>query len=349
MEKSNKRGKIPQSDWPTIMARYEAGETLASIAKTYDCSPPAISYIVSRSRARNENGAGSPVVTEPQLIKTHLHNPAEAPAEGLSPAASSTQNEAPANVALPPIAQDPPLPRVQHDVANLGGSNGLFANRSNGADRGAGEHDSGFPGLPPAAQRPVSSGATQSASPQSADQRRTLHLEFGNGSANHPNGAAAPVPPRGDRNGRDVTASDPLPEVRGDIVANPDSHPLPRPQQRAGERPTATPPRPYDQPRDGYPQPSHSHRSDAPSKDSGAYIDQDLRARVDSDIAAFLSAFDAALALDTQDNRSALREATDRLLRAGARTRIELERLEARVPLPPRDSATRAEPAWRSR
>ena len=30
---------------------------------------------------------------------------------------------------------------------------------------------------------------------------------------------------------------------------------------------------------------------------------------------------------------SALREATDRLLRAGARTRIELERLEARVPL----------------
>ena len=52
MEKSNKRGKIPQSDWPLIMARYEAGETLASIARTYDCSPPAISYVVSKSRAR---------------------------------------------------------------------------------------------------------------------------------------------------------------------------------------------------------------------------------------------------------------------------------------------------------
>src|SRR5207247_11201740 len=56
MEKSSKRGKIPQSDWPLIMARYEAGETLSSIARTYDCSPPAISYVVSRSRARQPGG-----------------------------------------------------------------------------------------------------------------------------------------------------------------------------------------------------------------------------------------------------------------------------------------------------
>jgi hypothetical protein len=74
-----------------------------------------------------------------------------------------------------------------------------------------------------------------------------------------------------------------------------------------------------------------------------------LRARVDSDIAAFLAAFDAALGQDTQESRSVLREATDRLLRAGARTRIELERLEARVPLAPRDSGRRSEPAWRDR
>ena len=85
-------------------------------------------------------------------------------------------------------------------------------------------------------------------------------------------------------------------------------------------------------------------------KDNGAFIDQELRSRVDGDIAAFLAAFDAALAADTQESRFGLREATDRLLRAGARTRIELERLEARVPLPPKDGA--AEPdraAWRYR
>lgn len=70
-------------------------------------------------------------------------------------------------------------------------------------------------------------------------------------------------------------------------------------------------------------------------------IDRELRARVEADIAAFLSAFDSALAEDTQENRSALREGTDRLLRAGACTRIELERLEARMPMPPRDPAKR--------
>ena len=75
MEKSSKRGKIPQSDWPLIMARYEAGETLSSIARTYDCSPPAISYVISRSRARHPDGETARQPTsptpagEPQLIK----------------------------------------------------------------------------------------------------------------------------------------------------------------------------------------------------------------------------------------------------------------------------------------
>src|SRR5688572_19228060 len=84
MEKSSKRGKIPQSDWPLIMTRYEAGETLASIARTYDCSPPAISYVVSRSRARQpglELAPKPPGGLEPQLIK------AAAPDSGAAAAA----------------------------------------------------------------------------------------------------------------------------------------------------------------------------------------------------------------------------------------------------------------------
>jgi hypothetical protein len=72
-----------------------------------------------------------------------------------------------------------------------------------------------------------------------------------------------------------------------------------------------------------------------------------LRERVDGDITAFLAAFDAALAHDTPESRTGLRDATDRLLRAGARTRIQLERLEARVPLPSRDGL--AGPTWRAR
>ena len=50
------------------------------------------------------------------------------------------------------------------------------------------------------------------------------------------------------------------------------------------------------------------------------------------------------------ESRTGLREATDRLLRAGARTRIELERLEARAPLPPRDKIGHsAQPLFRQR
>ena len=84
---------------------------------------------------------------------------------------------------------------------------------------------------------------------------------------------------------------------------------------------------------------------------AGSFIDHQLRARVDSDIAVFLAAFDAALTEDTQEHRSALREATDRLLRAGARTRIELERLEARIPLTAhaRDRGGSDPGAWRYR
>src|SRR5829696_953092 len=89
MEKSNKRGKIPQSDWPLIMARYDAGETLASIARTYDCSPPAISYVVSRSRARHPAAVAEmppkppPSAAEPQLIKAAGSEPGTAVAASI--------------------------------------------------------------------------------------------------------------------------------------------------------------------------------------------------------------------------------------------------------------------------
>ena len=105
----------------------------------------------------------------------------------------------------------------------------------------------------------------------------------------------------------------------------------------------------FDSATNGHSPPSAHHDGNGTGKEgNGAFIDRELRARVDADIAAFLAAFDAALADDTQENRSALREATDRLLRAGARTRIELERLEARMPLP-RRNPTERQPGWQHR
>jgi hypothetical protein len=49
--------------------------------------------------------------------------------------------------------------------------------------------------------------------------------------------------------------------------------------------------------------------------------------RISSDIASFLAGMDALSVTESDENYQALLVATDRLLRASARTRIELERV----------------------
>lgn len=50
-ESSKKRGRIPQSAWPHIVDRYRSGATLSAIAREYDCTPSAISYIIRKAEA----------------------------------------------------------------------------------------------------------------------------------------------------------------------------------------------------------------------------------------------------------------------------------------------------------
>ena len=294
MEKSNKRGKIPQADWPLIMGRYEAGETLASIARTYDCSPPAISYIVSRNRDKPANETPPPPALEPQLVKANSSG----------------------SLATDAIAA------IESKVAPAAAV--VAATPSIGAPR---HSDSVEPEPPMPAARPAPQGSGER-------QRPKLHLGFGNGNGNgHSNGhnsgngvqpqqvqpAAAPFQPP-PRNPFDNGSSN------RDFGTMREARPT---GQMAAQMP----------------------RDEAPArKNGGAALDQELRSRIDGDITAFLAAFDAVLSADTQESRFGLKEATDRLLRAGARTRIELERLEAKVPLPPRDGGGHAEPAgWRYR
>jgi hypothetical protein len=40
--------KIPLADWDAVRARFQGGETITSIARSYDCSGPAIHYILGR-------------------------------------------------------------------------------------------------------------------------------------------------------------------------------------------------------------------------------------------------------------------------------------------------------------
>jgi hypothetical protein len=277
------------------MARYEAGETLANIARTYDCSPPAISYIVSRSRARGAAPTPSaPMPPEPQLIKSH--HPIE-----LSPR-QPPQGEAITGGA---VANNfvPNPPRLE-----AAGPNSLEGTEPDPSVRDDGEK--GAPGNLSRSSDPAFVSAKNN------ERGRTLHLP----------------PPHDD------PQPEPSPGSPGEDAAVTSADISPRPAlgaqrigQSARQGENGAPSRLISEPRI--------------SGDSGTFIDRALRERVDADIAVFLTAFDAALAEDTPESRAGLREATDRLLRAGARTRIELERLEARAPLPPRNGGKHHEPA----
>ena len=368
MERSSKRGKIPQSDWPSIMARYEAGETLSSIARTYDCSPPAISYVVSRSRAR-QPGPAQPAseaprpaaVGEPQLIKasavvSSVNGGGGDHAIHREPAMPPAADVPSAHV--PPAQKSSPADHGSDSRPAHEGGNGF--ERAPWATREPNAADLFAPNRAPAAPRasepsPQPTAPPQHTPPQHAaphaptngDPRSRLHLHLGD--ASHANGAAAASDPR-----QPDQPQAPAPQRQ----PQPQSHAL----NGGGYRPAWASAAPSHEPAPPNHNPAPQHTNGGHSgnggraeshgetrKENGAFIDRELRARVEADITAFLTAFDAALAEDTPDSRVGLREATDRLLRAGARTRIELERLEARMPLPPRDGARPAEPAWRQR
>jgi hypothetical protein len=341
MEKSSKRGKIPPQDWPSIISRYQTGETLASIARTYDCSPPAISYIVSRSRSRKA-AAGGPSAAppqEPQLVKSNLGGTPLAASRSMD---STGIDSPPAAVAGPDSAA--PAPPVQEtrggrvEAAAQPGELRLFPDAV--ASAPLLRPDPLRHGEDAAADRPRrdpqpggNGNLTRSLAPGGAPQpygepRRTLHLSLPGGDGGHRQEPQSHAPAGGGERRPPPAGNSPsVGPGMGRTASQGTAQFLPA-GNVAAMRPAAEP---------------------QPAKEGGAFIDQALRERVDSDIAAFLAAFDAALDHDTAESRTGLREATDRLLRAGARTRIELERLEARVPLVPREKGGQEARGFRPR
>jgi hypothetical protein len=346
MEKSSKRGKIPQQDWPSIIARYEAGETLSSIARTYDCSPPAISYIVSRTRARSaaaEAPTSKPLApVEPQLIKA----PASPSKNGI-PADGETHNGplADDNTTSIMLAADSVGSEMSSDAPRPS-ERGLFPEEPLSPGAGQAEHSSEInrpaqrdgdgDGDAARPSRPLSPSGGPS---QNGEARRTLHLSLSQGNVT----GSESYSPRAQNAANPADGSDDR-SVARPPRGQPGFAQEPRPAS-GHALPLGPPPSPLGAVRGPASAPPESHRP----REGGAFIDHTLRERIDGDIAAFLAAFDAALDHDTAESRSGLREATDRLLRAGARTRIELERLEARVPLTSRHKDSPTSSAYRPR
>lgn len=102
-----RRGRIPQSAWPQILERYRAGATLSAIAREFECTPSAISYIVRKAEAAGKVGGedGDNPATPPAAAAPATEATAESPAE--APAAVTAPAAAPAPSAQAPSAQAP--------------------------------------------------------------------------------------------------------------------------------------------------------------------------------------------------------------------------------------------------
>lgn len=129
-EASKKRGRIPQSAWPHIVDRYRSGATLSAIAREYECTPSAISYIIRKAEAAGiepgdgEHGgdemSGTADEAAPDVAETAAET-AAVPAPVAPPAPPPVQQtlrlnppprepEPPAAVAPPPPPVAPPAP-----------------------------------------------------------------------------------------------------------------------------------------------------------------------------------------------------------------------------------------------
>ena len=69
--------KIPQGEWNAIAARYAQGESITKIAQSYGCTPPAIHYILKRSKQRTAPNIQQPLQVAPQEPPTFTHRPAQ--------------------------------------------------------------------------------------------------------------------------------------------------------------------------------------------------------------------------------------------------------------------------------
>jgi hypothetical protein len=79
--------KIPQGEWNAIAARYQGGESISKIARSYGCTPPAIHYILKRNRQKPTELAGQPrairpaEITQTQLVRMNAPDPIIAAAQ----------------------------------------------------------------------------------------------------------------------------------------------------------------------------------------------------------------------------------------------------------------------------
>jgi transposase-like protein len=101
-EAPKRRGRIPQSAWPHILERHRAGATLSAIAREFDCTPSAISYIVRKAEASGIEPAAAPAAEPAESSETVTESVAES-AEPAQPVEQQDQPETASSAAEPAV------------------------------------------------------------------------------------------------------------------------------------------------------------------------------------------------------------------------------------------------------
>lgn len=125
-EAPKKRGRIPQSAWPQILERYRSGATLSAIAREFECTPSAISYIIRKAEAAGEKDApveegavsdgaaeapaGDALAEEPPAPVAAAESPAPTKPARRAAAAAPVSAPAPASQAAAPSTAAPAAP-----------------------------------------------------------------------------------------------------------------------------------------------------------------------------------------------------------------------------------------------
>jgi hypothetical protein len=111
------RGKIPREEWPKIAARFRGGETLTEIARSYDCTAPAIRYIVGRTPTRGVKGK-SMVVDKPEKVSVFV--PSSEPRRAAQAAALHPLETSKGRVAASSVSETRDIwGRVNTDIATF--------------------------------------------------------------------------------------------------------------------------------------------------------------------------------------------------------------------------------------
>ena len=116
--------KIPQGEWSALAARYAKGESITRIAQSYGCTPPAIHYILKRSKQRAAPNAEHRLSTQPEAVMSLPGEPSRptilATLRAVEPRIEEHGDRRPALSGIGPVAAQPAAQRpVREATASM--------------------------------------------------------------------------------------------------------------------------------------------------------------------------------------------------------------------------------------